>query len=125
MGGSESGGTGRRGEDAAANFLNTRGYTIIFRNFRTRFGEIDIIATTSDYIVFAEVKTRAHGSMLLPREAVDIKKQKRIIMATQMYLASHNIGRLQPRFDVIEVITHGASDFEVESINHIENAFTL
>lgn len=121
----DKGRTGMLGEAAAADFLIARGYEITFRNFRTRFGEIDIIATTSDYIVFVEVKTRQRGSMLLPREAVDIKKRKRIIMATQVYLSLHNIGRLQPRFDVIEIITLGAAGFEVGSINQIESAFTL
>ncbi len=117
--------TGKLGEDAATDFLMRKGYKIIIRNFCTRYGEIDIIAQSCDYIVFAEVKTRARRSMLLPREAVDAKKQSRIIKATKMYLTNHDIGCLQPRFDVIEVMTRGGAVFEVESINHIENAFTV
>lgn len=111
------------GEEAAAQFLCNNGYRIAERNFHSRYGEIDIIAENGDYIVFAEVKTREKGSMLLPREAVDAKKQSRIIMTAQMYLSCHNIGKLQPRFDVIEVIT--GSNSEIQKINNIENAFTL
>lgn len=117
--------TGQSGEDAAADYLCARGYTIVGRNFRTRCGEIDIIASDGYYIVFAEVKTRRRGSMLLPREAVDAKKQRKIIDAAKLYLSGHNIGELQPRFDVIEVTTRTGAAFSAEEINQIENAFTL
>lgn len=123
MRGNTKGKTGRRGEDEAARFLSGRGYRIVTRNFHSRYGEIDIIAENGDYIVFAEVKTRVKGSMLLPREAVDAKKQSRIIMTAKMYLSCHDIGKLQPRFDVIEVTT--GSNSEIKKINNIENAFTL
>lgn len=112
--------TGAAGEKAAAEYLMEKGYTVICRNFRCRLGEIDIIAENQKYLVFVEVKTRARGSMLLPREAVDAKKRARIIKAAEMYLVIHGV-RLQPRFDVIEVVTDGG----VASINQIENAFTL
>lgn len=117
--------TGRLGEDAAAEFLRGTGYEIAERNYCTRFGEIDIIATRENYIIFAEVKTRKTNSMLLPREAVNAKKQRRLIMATKMYLSCHDIGTYQPRFDVIEVTTRTGSAFKVDKINHIESAFTL
>ena len=117
--------TGRFGEDAAADFLCGEGYVIVERNFRCRFGEIDIIATYGNYICFTEVKTRRRNSMLLPREAVDAKKQARIIMATKMYLSCHNIDEFQPRFDVIEVTTLHGETFKVDKINLIENAFSL
>lgn len=115
---------GKLGEMAAADFLRKKGYTIQCVNFRTRFGEVDIIATNEKFIVFAEVKTRRMGSMLLPREAVDFFKQNKIIKATQQYL-SQNPVNLQPRFDVIEVTTKKSSEFKILSINLIENAFTL
>lgn len=115
--------TGRMGENEAARFLSGRGYRILSRNYHSRYGEIDIIAENGSYLVFAEVKTRAKGSMLLPREAVDAKKQSRIIMTAQMYISCHDIGKLQPRFDVIEVTT--GSNSEIKEINNIENAFTL
>lgn len=116
--------TGKLGEMAAADFLRNKGYTIMCANFRTRFGEIDIIATYAHFIVFAEVKTRVKDSMILPREAVDFFKQKKIIKATQQYLLQNPVN-LQPRFDVIEITTEKSSEFQILSINLIENAFTL
>lgn len=119
----DNGETGRRGEDAAAKFLCKKGYEIVDRNYRTRCGEIDIIAAYNGYLVFAEVKTRCQGSMLLPRETVDIKKQRRLIMAAKQYLSCHDIGSLQPRFDVIEITTARGNKFKIDIINQIENAF--
>jgi putative endonuclease len=116
--------TGKRGELEAAQFLRKKGYEIIAANFRTRFGEVDLIAADSHYIIFAEVKTRAENSLILPREAVNYKKQQKIIKAAEGYL-SLNVTNLQPRFDVIEVTTRRAEEFKVLKINHIENAFTL
>lgn len=117
--------TGRLGEDAAADYLRQKGYTIVQKNFRTRLGEIDIIAHDAAYIVFAEVKTRRRNALILPREAVDEKKQRRLILAAQAYLSTHDIGTLQPRFDVIEVYTRAGTGFCVNEINQIESAFTL
>jgi putative endonuclease len=115
---------GRLGETAAADFLRKKGYTIQCTNFRTRFGEIDIIASYEKFIVFTEVKTRVVDSMVSARESVDIFKQKKIIKATQQYLAQTPMN-LQPRFDVIEVTTQKSSEFRILSIILIENAFTL
>ena len=111
--------TGRLGEKAAADFLCGKGYTVAEKNYHSRFGEIDIIASDNRYIVFAEVKTRPRGSLLLPREAVDAKKQSRLIKTAMMYLSCHDIGDLQPRFDVIEVTVSGGSKFKIEKINQI------
>ena len=115
--------TGKRGELAAAEHLRKSGCDILAANFRTRFGEVDIIASDGRYLIFAEVKTRAAGSMILPREAVDLKKQRKIVLAAEEYL-SQNQTELQPRFDVIEVVTRPGERFIVTSINHIKNAFT-
>jgi putative endonuclease len=70
------------------------------------------------------VKTRAINSMILPREAVDFYKQKKIIKAAQQYLMQNPVN-LQPRFDVIEITTQKSNEFEMLSVNLIENAFTL
>lgn len=117
--------TGRLGEEAAAEFMCSEGYRIVEKNYYCRYGEIDIIAASENYIVFAEVKTRPRNSMLLPREAVDAKKQAKIITTAKLYLSCHDIGQLQPRFDVIEVIISPGKEFKTEKINQIENAFTL
>lgn len=117
--------TGRLGEEAAAALYCEKGYTVILKNFHTRYGEIDIIAQNESYIVFAEVKTRKRNALLLPREAVDEKKQRKLILSAQYYLSTHGIGNLQPRFDVVEVFTAAGKGFVLDGMNLIENAFTL
>lgn len=114
--------TGPRGEDAAARFLCRKGYRIRERNYRCRFGEIDIVAEGDGYLVFAEVKTRKEGAPMLPREAVDAHKRARLIKTAGLYLSCHAFGSLQPRFDVVEVFTRGGA---VAEINLLENAFSL
>ncbi|MEG2371439.1 MAG: YraN family protein [Hydrogenoanaerobacterium sp.] len=110
---------GNGGEDRAAEYLEDKNYKIIQRNYNTGVGEIDIIAQNDKYIIFAEVKTRSEASLETPAEAVTKAKQRRIIKTTQKYL-SENSCSLQPRFDVIEVIT---SEDAITGINHLENAF--
>lgn len=113
---------GRLGEQAAAEMLERAGYGIACRNFRTRLGEIDIIAFDEKYIVFVEVKTRSRRSLCEPREAVGYRKQVRIIKAAEEYLARNGM-TLQPRFDVIEVLAGPGG--APEEVRHIPNAFTL
>ena len=113
---------GAVGEVVAARFLREKGYTIISSNYRCRQGEIDIIATNKDYIVFVEVKTRRSNSMYSPREAVTEQKQRRLIQTASIFLSKHTI-ELQPRFDVIEVVTALDSEYKVMEINHIMGAY--
>ena len=112
--------TGDRGEKYAAAFLEKNGYKIIEKNYSARVGEVDIIATNYKFIVFAEVKTRAGDALMTPAEAVNVKKQRRIIKTAEVYLATHRC-RLQPRFDVIEIFTDDIGT--PLEINHLENAF--
>ena len=114
---------GRAGEDVSAAFLQKHGYKVIERNYRTSSGEIDIIASDAEYIVFAEVKTRAHNSISRPAQAVDRKKQKKLIRTAVLYLQENEF-ELTPRFDVIEVVCDDRTGIVVD-INHIENAFML
>ena len=108
------------GEVCAARMLREKGYTIYTANYRCRFGEIDIIAANDKYITFTEVKTRSPGAISTAREAVDRRKQEKIIKTAQLYLQSNPV-ELQPRFDVVEVYID--KEQRVEKINHIENAF--
>ena len=107
---------GAAGEVMAARF------TILASNYRCRQGEIDIIAAKDGYIVFAEVKTRRSDAMYAPREAVTVAKQRRILQTASIYLASNGV-TLQPRFDVIEVITSDKAPMIAEEINHIMGAY--
>ena len=116
--------TGCRGELAAADCLRRKGYEILERNYRSRYGEIDLIARDGDYLVFVEVKTRGSRSVSLPREAVGRAKQSKLIRTALLYLSSHP-GALQPRFDVVEVFTDGTDACRVRAVRHLPDAFSL
>lgn len=113
---------GKLGEDCAAKFLEAQGYTIVARNFRIRSAEIDIIAQIDDVIVFVEVKARSDIRHGLPSEAVNLRKQKKIIEAAGVFLQDENFSECACRFDIVEVYLRGDC---VEEINHIENAFEV
>ena len=113
---------GKFGEDCAAKFLESKGYTIVARNFRIRSAEIDIIAQIEDVIVFVEVKARSNIRHGLPVEAVNLRKQKKIIEAASVFLQDEKFFDCACRFDVVEVYLRGE---HVEEINQIENAFEV
>ncbi len=113
---------GSLGEDIAANYLSLNGYQIIERNFRSRLGEIDIIAKTSSTLVFIEVKTRRNFSFGIPSEAVTYGKQQKILHTALYYLKKMNIHQeTSCRFDVIEVYKKKTGEAQCR---HIENAFS-
>lgn len=116
---------GNFGEDIAAAHLAQHGYRVIDRNFRTRFGEIDLIAVNERYLLFVEVKTRAKNARVSGLEAVTPAKQAKLRAAAEEYLqrmATHDdMAEKWPRFDVIAIETAG--DGQVMSIQWVENAF--
>lgn len=112
---------GKYGELCAARYLRDHKWHLHGANFHSRFGEIDLIASNSSFLIFVEVKTRDAASIAAPREFVDVHKQRRIIQTAEYYLSCYP-AVLQPRFDVIEVITKQG---KAVKINHIENAFEL
>lgn len=107
--------TGCGGEDMAYKYLISKGYKILARNFKTKIGEIDIIAKDKGVIVFVEVKTRKSDFFGLPREAVTPSKQRKIRMVATQYLKLHGGLEQVCRFDVIDILAG--------EINHIENCF--
>ena len=113
---------GAAGEVLAARFLRDEGYQILAGNYRTRFGEIDIIAANKEYIVFVEVKSRAEDARYMPKEAVTAEKQKRIIKTALLYI-NHYPDPRQMRFDVIEVVTAKNHPMKALDIRHILNAY--
>ena len=118
--------TGSKAERIAADYLRKKHYKLIDYNYRTRFGEIDLILVKRErfkdkYIVFAEVKMRKDDSIAEPKEFVDSSKQQKIIMAATEYLTKNKC-ELQPRFDVIEIIY---GEDEKISVKHLENAFSI
>ena len=112
---------GDKGEDYAVKFLKKNKYKILARNYRIRYGEIDIIAENKSYLVFVEVKTRHTDSLTQPYEAVDYRKQRRIIKAASAYLCENKTEKYC-RFDICEVFVNSA-DLRLEKINYIEAAF--
>lgn len=106
------------GEEKAANYLISKGYKIIDRNYRTKIGEIDIIAIISGVLVFVEVKSRTNINYGYPYEAVNWKKQDKIIKSSFIYMKQKRFNNYQIRYDIIEVYLE-----EKTKIKHIENAF--
>ncbi len=105
------------GEVLAARALREAGYDVIDANFRTRLGEIDIIAAKDDVLAFCEVKTRQPHGKGLPREAVDRNKQRRLVAAALQYVNNRHYTGVY-RFDVIEVYLHPNGKYTVEHIPH-------
>ncbi|MDR1132264.1 MAG: YraN family protein [Oscillospiraceae bacterium] len=114
--------TGRFGEQAAADYLKKKRYKLVGLNYSCRFGEVDIIAADTRYIVFAEVKLRKSDGFAEAKEFVTRAKQKKIIKTAALWLSQNETG-LQPRFDVIEIYAAGGASSAAVKINHIENAF--
>jgi len=114
---------GKSGEEEAINFLKRNKYKILNRNFKTKFGEIDIIAKKNGEIVFIEVKTRKDNDYGTPSEAVNYYKQKRIVQVAKYYMILKG-QEFNARFDVIEVYgTCAGGKLLNGRINHIKNAF--
>ena len=114
---------GKKGEEAAARYLQNKGYAILVRNYRKSFGEIDLIAQEGGTLVFVEVKTRHSRRYGVPQEAVDERKQRQLARIAQDYLAAHHLENAPARFDVIAV-TLDRED-QPARIDHIDNAFEL
>ena len=112
---------GDTGEDHAAAYLKKQGYKIIERNYRKNYGEIDIIARKGDMLCFVEVKTRHSNTITQPYEAVDFRKQTKIIRTDSAYLIEKRL-ETNCRFDVCEVFVDKES-LKLERINYIDNAF--
>ena len=94
---------GSRGEEIAANHLRRSGYTILQRNVKSRFGEIDIVANHGDVLCFVEVKTRRNESFGDGAMAVTRSKQKQIEKASVDFARKHGLLDADCRFDVVAV----------------------
>lgn len=109
--------TGDYGEGKAKRYLESEGYRIITSNYRTKSGEIDIIAMQRATLVFVEVKTRKDDSFYTAREAVTKSKQKKIFSTAKEFIAESNLNYKEIRFDVIECYT------KTDKIEHYVDAF--
>lgn len=105
-------------EQKAVRYLESAGYRILDRNYRCRIGEIDIIAVQNEYLCFVEVKYRGNRGQGYPEEAVNYRKQQKIIQTAEVYMKQKKISFDTPcRFDVVAM--------EGEEIRLIQNAYTL
>ena len=117
---SERKAAGDRGEAEVARYLRKKGYTLLASQWRCRFGELDLVARDKrGTVCFVEVKLRSAGSIGLPREFVDARKQERLRTAAAAYLSTHDIDA-PARFDVAEVYAENDGVLRVE---YLENAF--
>jgi putative endonuclease len=114
---------GKAGEEAAAAFLESEGYTLLHRNWRCRSGEIDIVAGMEETIVFVEVRTRtSEGRFGTAAESVDSRKQLQVRSTAQVYLHTHKLFGCAIRFDVIALTLERGTGV-VNGLKHIKAAF--
>lgn len=113
---------GKKGEKLALHYLKKRGCTIRSSNFRTRLGEIDIIAEDKGTIIFVEVKTRTGTMYGAPYEAVTKTKQVQLSKVALAYLNQHDLNESPARFDVISIVHAAGKQPEIELI---KDAFEL
>ena len=114
--------TGAWGEALAAQYLQKKRFKIIATNYRTRFGEIDLIAANRHFLIFVEVKLRKSDKFASAFEYVDLPKQERLRTTAGIYLSQHPTD-LQPRFDVIEIYAPQGTETLKPQIHHMEDAF--
>jgi putative endonuclease len=112
---------GEKGEAIAVRQLKKKGYKIIETNYRTRLGEIDIIAKEKNTIVFVEVKTRRSVHFGNPKQAVTPLKQRKISMVALYYLKTTGQNDARARFDVVSII----SNRDKPQVEIIKDAFEL
>jgi putative endonuclease len=108
--------TGKSGEDLCVEHLTWHGYEILERNYRSPYGEIDIIAKHKHFLVFVEVKTRTKESIDHTQMSITYSKQQRITRTAMAFLVNFNDPEIQEyRFDVMII--------KNKEVNHIINAF--
>lgn len=111
---------GNKGEDIAAEYLRSKGYQIIQRNFRAkRYGEVDIIAQKRKQLVFVEVKTRIGNQFGHPEEAVGSNKLHELRKMVDYFFNSHPKVKLSPQVDVVAITLN--SDYSLQTFEHFEN----
>ncbi len=107
---------GKKAEDIAVKYLEQKGFKILERNYRKRFGEIDIICEKEGGIIFVEVRSLKSDFLRNPAESINFKKCEKIKKLAEEYIFSRNLNPEFVRFDVIAI-------FYPEKIYHYEDAF--
>lgn len=112
--------TGNRGEELASKYLEKKGYRLIERNFRTRFGEIDIVCYDKETLVFVEVKTKIGHGFGEPEEMVNKGKLAQVQRMGEVYLNDKGMSTLC-RVDVVAVVL--TENAEVERVDHYQAVY--
>jgi putative endonuclease len=112
---------GKAGEVAAAGFLEKNGYKVLHKNYKSKLGEIDIVALDKETVCFIEVKTRTSNAFGFPYEAVSRFKQRQIAKAALVYLKTKCLLHKKARFDVVSILYAG----NTPNIKLVKNAFEL
>jgi putative endonuclease len=95
---------GRKGERIACRFLLRQGFDVLARRYRSRSGELDIIAFEKETLVFVEVKSRSSKKFGEPWEFVDWQKQQIVRRTAEDFIADHDLGQYAYRFDIVSVV---------------------
>lgn len=113
---------GRIGERLARSHLEAKSYRVVASNYRCRWGEVDLVARDGSAWVFVEVRTRRGDAYGGPEESVTAGKARRLISAARHFLASNNVGSLDPQWRIDLVAVRLGPGRRVLSIRHLENA---
>ena len=109
---------GQKGETIAKNYLLENNYKILDQNFKFKNGEIDLIASNGDFLVFIEVKTRSNAQYGSPEYSITKKKRAAISRTAEYYLYKKNIENVDCRIDVITILFDNSESFKLQ---HYEN----
>ncbi len=114
---------GTWGEGLAGRFLQGKGYRILATNYRTNYGEVDIVAQDGDELVFVEVRTRRGASFGAPEESLSKAKIRRLLNTCQKYVQSAAQEGIGWRVDLVCIYLEGGG--KVQSIRHLPHAVQL
>ncbi len=114
---------GARGERAAKDFLQKKGYHVVDTNVRSRWGEVDIVARQGEELVFVEVRTRRSQEFGSPEESLSARKRERLIFTAENYIQGLDESPLQWRIDLVSIQLDEGD--RIREIRHLENAVEL
>jgi putative endonuclease len=111
---------GAWGEEIASQYLQTKGYRILARNWRTQEGEVDLVAQDGETVVFVEVKTRTSKEFGWPEESITVTKRRRLQRSALAYLSDQDLMDIHWRIDVIAIDRNHSGG--VERLEHYIDA---
>jgi len=113
---------GKWGEDIAAKYLIQKGYSVLFRNWRSQYGELDLIVKLGEIISIIEVKTRRGTTLGWPEESITLIKQEHLINSCQAFIdENEKYADLSFQIDVIAILVE-SEEMNSFHIRHYENA---